>query len=88
MVLDAGNSIIKAKIARREKGEIAFPHAMKQLKESEYGKITNRAGIQNQSTDYMRINGKPFVKGTAFSYKVGYSLFGGGVFLAPDIIKS
>jgi hypothetical protein len=29
MILDAGNSIIKAKIARRERGEIAFPHAIK-----------------------------------------------------------
>ena len=29
MVLDACNSIIKAKKARRENGEIAFPHAMK-----------------------------------------------------------
>ncbi len=35
MVLDAGNSIIKAKIARRENGEIAFSHAMRQLTESE-----------------------------------------------------
>ena len=63
MVLDAGNSIIKAKIARRENGEIAFPHAMKRLTESEYEKITNRAGLQNQSTDYLRINGKPYVVG-------------------------
>ncbi len=63
MVLDAGNSIIKAKIARRENGEIAFPHAMKRLTESEHEKITNRAGIQNQSTDYLRINGKPYVIG-------------------------
>jgi hypothetical protein len=31
MVLDAGNSIIKAKIARREQSEIAFPHALKLL---------------------------------------------------------
>jgi hypothetical protein len=61
MVLDAGNSIIKAKIARRENGEIAFPHTMKCLTESEYEKITNRAGLQNQSTDYLRINGKPYV---------------------------
>jgi len=58
MVLDAGNSIIKAKIARRENGEIAFPHAMKQLTDSEYENITNRAGIQNQSMDYLRINGQ------------------------------
>ena len=63
MVLDAGNSIIKAKIARRENGEIAFPHAMKQLTESEYEKITNRVGLQNHSMDYMRINGKPYVIG-------------------------
>jgi hypothetical protein len=60
MVLDAGNSIIKAKIARRENGEIAFPNAMKQLTESDYEKITNRVGIQNQSMDYMRINGNPW----------------------------
>ena len=45
MVMDAGNSIIKATIARRDNGEIAFPYAMKQLTESEYGKNTNRAGI-------------------------------------------
>ena len=63
MVLDAGNSIIKAKIARRENGEIAFPHAMKQLMESEYEQITNRAGIQNQSLDYMQINDKLYVIG-------------------------
>lgn len=63
MVLDAGNSIIKAKIARRQNSEIAFPHSMKQLTESEYGKITNRAGIQIQSLDYLRINGKPYVVG-------------------------
>lgn len=63
MVLDSGNSIIKAKIARRQSGEIAFPHAMKQLTESEYEKITNRAGFQNQSADYLRINEKPYVVG-------------------------
>jgi len=63
MVLDAGNSIIKAKIARRENGEIAFPHAMKQLTESEYERITNRTGLQNQSKDYLRINDKPYVVG-------------------------
>lgn len=62
-VLDAGNSIIKAKIARRENGEITFPHAMKQLTESEYEKITNRAGIYTKSIDYTRINGEPYVIG-------------------------
>lgn len=45
IVLDADNSIIKAKIARRENGEITFPHAMKQLTESEYEKITNWTGL-------------------------------------------
>ena len=53
MVLDLGNSIIKAEIARIRNGEIAFPHAFKQLTESEYEKITNRAGLQNQSMDYL-----------------------------------
>ena len=28
MILDSGNSIIKAKIARRQNGEVVFPHAM------------------------------------------------------------
>jgi len=63
MVLDSGNSIIKAKIARRQNGEVDFPHAMKQLTESEFEKITNRAGLQNHSKDYLRINGKPYVVG-------------------------
>ena len=66
MVLDAGNSIIKAKIARRENGEIAFPHAMKQLTESEYEKITNRTGMQSQSLDYLRINGNPWPRSMRF----------------------
>lgn len=43
LVLDAGNSIIKGKIARREQGEIDFPHALRQLTESEYQKILSRA---------------------------------------------
>jgi len=36
---------------------------MKQLTEIEYEKITNRAGIQSESMDYMRINGEPYVIG-------------------------
>jgi len=36
LVLDAGNSMIKAKIARRERSEIAFPHALKTLTDAEY----------------------------------------------------
>jgi hypothetical protein len=33
LVLDAENSIIKAKIARKENGGIAFQHALRQLTE-------------------------------------------------------
>jgi len=36
---------------------------MKQLTEREFERITNRAGPQNQSTDYFRINGKPYLVG-------------------------
>lgn len=39
MILDAGNSIIKAKIARRYRGEISFPHALRKLTATEYSKI-------------------------------------------------
>ena len=49
--------IIKAKIARREQGEIAFPHAIRQLSESEYEKILARAQINGNSKDYFRVNG-------------------------------
>ncbi len=63
LVLDAGNSIIKAKIARRERSEIAFPHAFKPLTEAEYASIVSRAGKQSETQDYVRINGQPFVVG-------------------------
>src|SRR3990172_3124360 len=63
IVLDAGNSIIKAKIARREQSEIAFPHAMKLLSETEYQTISDRAGATGLSNDYLRINGQPYVVG-------------------------
>ena len=63
MVLDAGNSIIKAMIARREQGEIAFPHAIRQLSESEYEKILSRIRINGNSKGYFRVNGKPYVVG-------------------------
>ena len=39
LILDAGNSIIKAKITRREYGEIAFPHTMQPLTVNEYRPI-------------------------------------------------
>jgi hypothetical protein len=60
MILDAGNSIIKAKIAN---GEIAFPHAIQPLTEGEYQKIISRASINGNSADYIRVNGKPYVIG-------------------------
>jgi hypothetical protein len=63
LVLDAGNSIIKAKIARREGGEVAFPHAIRQLTESEYQKILTRANANGNTKDYFRVNGKPYVIG-------------------------
>ncbi|MBK5104364.1 MAG: ParM/StbA family protein [Burkholderiales bacterium] len=63
LILDAGNSIIKAKIARRERGEVAFPHAMKPLTEMEYENILSRSKTTGLSPDYLRINGQPFVVG-------------------------
>ena len=41
MILDAGNSIIKGKTPTRE---VAFPHALKALTETEYDQILIRAG--------------------------------------------
>jgi hypothetical protein len=63
MILDAGNSVIKAKIARRDRGEIAFPHALRPLTESEYQNILARAGASEPPRDYMRINGQAYVVG-------------------------
>jgi hypothetical protein len=63
LVLDAGNSIIKAKIVRRESGEIAFPHAFKPLTEVEYSSIVSRSSKQSSLQDYIRINGQPYVVG-------------------------
>jgi len=63
LVLDAGNSVIKAKIARREHSEVSFPHALKQLTESEYNNILSRSKTSGMSTDYMRINRQAYVIG-------------------------
>ena len=63
MILDAGNSVIKAKIARRERGEIAFPHALKPLTDSEYKNILARAGASEPPRDYLKINGQAYVVG-------------------------
>jgi hypothetical protein len=60
LVLDAGNSIIKAKT---EEKEIDFPHALHLLTEIEYNNIMTRSGFSGPPTDYMVINGKPFVFG-------------------------
>jgi len=60
MILDAGNSIIKAKTANKE---LAFPHAIQSLTEGEYQKIISRASINGNSADYIRVNGKPYVLG-------------------------
>ena len=63
LILDAGNSVIKGKIARRERGEVAFPHALKPLTETEFENILSRSKTTGLSPDYVRINGKPFVVG-------------------------
>ncbi len=63
MVIDMGNSIIKAKIARRDRSEISFPHAIRQLSESEYQKILSRIQVNGNSQDYFRVNGKSYVVG-------------------------
>ncbi len=60
MILDAGNSIIKAKNASRE---AAFPHALKALTEAEYRQILARVGAGRVPEDYLRINGQPYVVG-------------------------
>ena len=63
MILDASNSIIKAKIARRERSEIAFPHVIKQLTAAEYNNNLARAGASGPPLDYIRINGQPYAVG-------------------------
>lgn len=65
MILDAGNSIIKAKIARRKRGETAFPHAIKHLTEAEYNSILARAGAAGPPQGYLRINGQPYAVGAS-----------------------
>lgn len=63
LILDSGNSVIKGKIARRDRGEVAFPHALKPLTETEYENILSRSKTTGRSSDYVRINGQPFVVG-------------------------
>jgi hypothetical protein len=45
MILDAGNSITRAKIARRERGEIAFPQALNPLTEGDHISMLAWAGV-------------------------------------------
>jgi len=63
MILNAGNSIIKAKITRREREEIAFPHAIKQLTEADYTNVVSWAGVAGPPAGYLRINDLPYVVG-------------------------
>ena len=63
LVLDSGNSVIKAKIARREYGELAFPHALHPLTENAYKTILSRVGKNSQLLDYIRVNGQPYLIG-------------------------
>jgi hypothetical protein len=60
MVLDAGNAIIKAKTASRE---VDYPHALRQLTETEYKNVITRAGKVGAPVDYVRVNGMPYVVG-------------------------
>jgi hypothetical protein len=60
MILDAGNSIIKAKSAI---AEIDYPHALHLLSETDYKNIMTRSGFSGPPPDYMEINGKPYVFG-------------------------
>lgn len=63
LILDAGNSVIKAKISRKDQGEVTFPHAFRQITDSEYESIITRAGTAANIQDYMRINDIPYVVG-------------------------
>jgi hypothetical protein len=44
-------------------GEVAFPHALRQLTGSEYQRILSRAKTGNGVEDYMKINGTPYAVG-------------------------
>jgi hypothetical protein len=60
MIIDSGNSIIKAKSSILE---TAFPHALKALTETEYEQILLRVRRSSPPLDYLRINGQPYVVG-------------------------
>ncbi len=56
-VLDAGNSIIKAIVARRELGEFTLPHAHQKITDTEYLKILSRSKAAGITPDYIQVNG-------------------------------
>ncbi|MFP4321659.1 MAG: hypothetical protein ACLFTK_04330 [Anaerolineales bacterium] len=60
LILDAGNSIIKAKT---DTHEVSFPHALRRLTETEYQNILSRSGFSGPPHDYLVINGEPYVVG-------------------------
>ncbi len=60
LVLDAGNSIIKAKLGDRE---LAFPHAIRRLTETEYRQVMERASTTGPPRDYLRVNDEYYVIG-------------------------
>lgn len=60
VVLDAGNSIIKAKMGDKE---LSFPHALRRLTESEYKQVIDRSGPNGPPPDYIRVNDEYYVIG-------------------------
>lgn len=93
MVLDAGNAIIKAKSVKRE---VDFPHAIRELTESDYQKVLTRAGKSGAPSDYIRVNSKPYVIGeqaerhgtlTRRSGAARYTADYYGVFVAAMLVR-
>ncbi|NDJ86410.1 MAG: ParM/StbA family protein [Chloroflexi bacterium] len=60
LILDAGNSIIKARLGNNE---ITFPHALRRLTETEYRQVLDRSGPQGPPPDYLRVNTEYYVIG-------------------------
>ena len=58
-------TVTHRKIGRRERGEIAFPHAIKHLTDAEYTSILARAGVSGPPQDYLRIKGQPYAVGSS-----------------------
>jgi hypothetical protein len=60
LVLDAGNSIIKARLGENE---ITYPHALRKLTETEYQQVVERSGPSGPPLDYVRVNDEYYVLG-------------------------